>query len=163
MSDLDCSEFVGRLLDLCTGIGHDGRPDPRPESVEAFRKSRGRAVPGSPVLSVTEIRNDVTGEGPGTELKQVFESLGIRQKSGCLCNIILRRMNNAGPEGCRSQRNELVEQIRTNATQFGIRHWAGAAARAVASGIAFRINPVDPIPGLFDEAVRRAEEKEKNA
>lgn len=29
-----CDELPGRLRDLCTGIGHDGRPNPRPQDVE---------------------------------------------------------------------------------------------------------------------------------
>lgn len=33
----DCSQFSGRARDLCDGVGHDGRPDPRPEASEYWR------------------------------------------------------------------------------------------------------------------------------
>lgn len=33
----DCSQFTGRARDLCDGVGHDGRPDPRPEAVASWR------------------------------------------------------------------------------------------------------------------------------
>lgn len=32
----DCSQQVGRALDLCTGQGHDGRPDPAQRAVQAW-------------------------------------------------------------------------------------------------------------------------------
>ena len=38
MTDCDCSQLTGRKLDLCTGVGHDGRKDPRPEASKAFRE-----------------------------------------------------------------------------------------------------------------------------
>lgn len=49
----DCSKFEGRKLDLCEGVGHDGRPDPRPEAVAAFRVRHCSGEPVSPPTSVT--------------------------------------------------------------------------------------------------------------
>lgn len=34
-----------------------------------------------------------------------------------------------------------------------------AAFWAAMTGLAFKVNPLDPIPGLFEEAIRRAEVK----
>ena len=34
----DCTRYKGRLYDLCTGKGHDGRPDPDPEMAARWRE-----------------------------------------------------------------------------------------------------------------------------
>src|SRR5690606_21696263 len=40
----ECEQFVGRLRDLCEGRGQDGRPDPHPKFVDAFRKQHGLSI-----------------------------------------------------------------------------------------------------------------------
>lgn len=42
---IGCEQFTGRLLDLCTGCGHAGRPDPSERAVLEFR-----ALHGLPLL-----------------------------------------------------------------------------------------------------------------
>lgn len=37
----DCDQFTGRLLDLCRGCGHEGRPDPPDHAVQSFRALHG--------------------------------------------------------------------------------------------------------------------------
>jgi len=44
-----CEKYTKRQRDLCEGRGRDGRPDPPPEAVAAFRYKEG--VSGSPVVT----------------------------------------------------------------------------------------------------------------
>lgn len=50
----ECEQFPGRLRDLCDGRGRDGRPHPRREHSDNFRKANGlppipaNLVPGGP-------------------------------------------------------------------------------------------------------------------
>lgn len=96
---------------------------------------------------------------PGTKLKMLLLSLKIRAKGHCDCESIMRDMDRLGVDGCKRDRKLLIERLRENAKEYGIGDWMVAAMGAVGHGLAFSINPLDPIPSLFDEAVRRAESK----
>lgn len=96
-------------------------------------------------------------QGPGTELKALLASVGIHPGPTCPCHDMARKMDEWGVTGCREHRGEIVMHIQG---QMGNRSWReklSAAAKATASGLAFRLSPTD-IPGsLVDEAIRRAE------
>jgi hypothetical protein len=66
-----------------------------------------------------------------------------------------------GVAGCRGEHyQEIVDRFRAYASKYGWATKLKAAALAVKTGLAFRLNPLDPAPGIVDEAIRRAEEKE---
>lgn len=43
----ECIGYLGRMLDICVGKGHDGRPDPTPEHVRHYRAQWGLPPLGS--------------------------------------------------------------------------------------------------------------------
>lgn len=94
--------------------------------------------------------------GPGTELKGVFDELAI-EDDGCGSCLILRLyMNRIGIDGCRRERQVLAGKLAAKAKKRGWGTKLTAAAGAVTSGLAFRINPLDPYGSLIDLAVERA-------
>jgi hypothetical protein len=58
--------------------------------------------------------------------------------------------------GCEANRPEILGRLRAAQARLGWPDRLRAAARAVSSGLAFRLNPLDPAPGLLAEALRRA-------
>ena len=101
--------------------------------------------------------------GPGSEFKALANSLGIANAKGCDCEAIRREMDQLGVDGCRRDRDRLIASIRENAAKVSWLQKAMAVVPALLTGIAFVVDPLDPVPGLFDEAVRLAEEKQKTA
>lgn len=97
--------------------------------------------------------------GPGTELKALLASLGLTPPGGCGCDDLAARMDAWGVAGCRERREDILARLRANAAKVGWLAKLKAGALAVAVGLAFRLDPRDPYPGLLDEAIRRAEAK----
>jgi hypothetical protein len=102
------------------------------------------------------------GYGPGTELKGLLAQLDIMPGPNCDCNAKARQMDLWGVAGCRLNYDVIVGWMREGAPRWRWQDKLAAAARAVATGIAFKLNPLDPYPGLVTEAIRRAEERQKN-
>jgi hypothetical protein len=103
------------------------------------------------------------GFGPGTELKKILAALGIQPGPQCTCNARAAQMDAWGVEGCRARRDEIAQWMRDGQGQWGWKDRLAAATKAVQTGLAFRLNPLDPFPGLIDEAIRRAESAEEDA
>jgi hypothetical protein len=103
------------------------------------------------------------GYGPGTELKRILDSLGIQAPENCGCRATMRAMDDLGVEGCRDQFELIVAKIRENAEKWGWGKLSGlaklpaAGLKAILSGLAFRVNPLDPIPGVVEQAILAAE------
>jgi len=109
------------------------------------------AKPSAQLTAIT------AGTGPGSQLWRLLESLGIRHTATCPCLQMAERMNAWGPAGCRLARAEIVDQMRTNAKQYGWGTVAKAAAAAIRIGLAWRLDLADVYGSLLDEAIRRAE------
>lgn len=75
----------------------------------------------------------------------------------CNCNALRSEMNALGVDGCRRMRDHLLVQLRDNAAHVPWTSYATATVAAVRTGIAWRLNPLDPVGSLLDEAIRRAE------
>ncbi len=97
------------------------------------------------------------GHGPGSQLWRLLESLGVQHSADCQCLTRAEQMNAWGPAGCREHRDDIIAWMRQGQDRFGWRDKLTAATRAVTTGLAFRLNPLDPFPGIIDEAIRRAE------
>jgi hypothetical protein len=97
------------------------------------------------------------GHGPGTELKKILESLGIQSSPTCDCRSKASQMDLWGVEGCRENRETIIEWMRAGQGRWGWKDKLAASAKAVTSGLAFKLNPLDLFPSLIDEAIRRAE------
>jgi len=117
------------------------------------------------------------GFGPGTELKKMLVSVGIQSSPTCDCNAKMHIMDGWGVQGCRDNRDTIIQWLTTNAERWGWLTPSGATVsqedpdikklstieklaigwRSIRTGIAFQVNWMDPFPGLVDEAIRRAE------
>src|SRR5688572_28532212 len=95
--------------------------------------------------------------GPGTELKRILNSLGFLPDN-CLCNTRMLTMDAWGADGCRKNYKGIVGWLREEQANRGWLAKAKAGVLALASGIAMKVNPLDPAPGLLDEAIRRWEQ-----
>ncbi len=107
------------------------------------------------------------GYGPGTETKRILEKLDIHSQPGCDCNTKMAQMDMWGIEGCRLRRTIIVNWFKDNYKKWG---WAkltdnqsylSVAWKAVFSGLAFQINPLDPWGSLVDLAISNAEKSHK--
>lgn len=97
------------------------------------------------------------GYGPGTELKALLAALGVEEKPNCDCNAKALQMDLWGLAGCRAHFDEIVGWMREGQGRWGWQEKIAIAAKAVATGLAFKVNWSDPFPGLIEEAIRRAE------
>ena len=115
--------------------------------------------------------------GPGAEMKAMLkEEFGVT-KQCCACTNMMNQMNRWGANGCKLHHGEIVAVMRVNDAQIKAQQTklekAATVVKAAAtvawnaftlqSGLAFKVNWTDPIPGLVDEAIRRAEAKEAAA
>lgn len=131
---------------------HPSTPRP-PGTVRMARHVQPQSAPEPPL-----------GEGPGTELTEMFRELKI---PGCkLCKDLARRMNAWGTEGCRQHRDLIVNDIKGRERKMGLVERMRAGFNAVLSGLAFQaglgnLTPENLIPWMVDEAIRRAEEKQR--
>jgi len=87
--------------------------------------------------------------GPGSQLWRLLESLGVQHKSDCACLTRAEQMNAWGQAGCREHRDEILTWMREGQDRFGWRDKLTAATRAVTTGLAFRLNPLDPFPASW--------------
>lgn len=92
----------------------------------------------------------------GTELKLLFQSIGIHPRYDCSCFALIARMNRIGVDGCRVEFEDLVLQLEDNAKRYNWKRRVSAANKALASGLAFRVNWLNPIPSFLDIAIERA-------
>lgn len=94
----------------------------------------------------------------GDILAGIFRELGVENCiPGGGCQSTRGRMNAAGIRGCKDHRQEFIDEIKSRAAAIPLSAWMKAGAMAIVTGLVFVVNPIDPIPGLFDEAIRRAE------
>ena len=97
------------------------------------------------------------GFGPGTELKAILATLGIAHSPTCDCNARARQMDEWGVPGCKMRRDEIIEWLREGQARWGWKDKLAAAAKAVTSGLALKLNPLDVFSSLVDESIQRAE------
>jgi hypothetical protein len=102
------------------------------------------------------------GFGPGTELSAILASLDINPAPSCDCKGKANQMDIWGVDGCRARMSEIVGWMRDGQGRWGWKDKLHAAAKAVTSGLAFKLDWSDPFPSLIDEAIRRAEGKGKS-
>lgn len=137
------------------------RAIPRSEPVQLGKEPRRPREAGETQQLRRESRRvPVIADGPGSELKAMLAQLGFEAGPACRCNQRAAQMDEWGVEGCKAHREEIVAWLRSEQAKRGWLEKARAAVAAVASGVAFHINPLDPAGSLFDEAIRRAEIKE---
>lgn len=116
-----------------------------------------------PVRGVLVTRHKFPDFGPGTELTVILKDLGAPAEKCASCVSFAHVMNLWGVAGCKAKRETIVARLNDQKTKRGWTFTAGAVLKAVTTGLAFSINPLDPIGSIVDEAIRRAEVKEAAA
>jgi hypothetical protein len=122
-------------------------------------------------LTILACREEDFPQGPGRELKLILKHLGIRPTPHCSCNTHVKTMNAWGVEMCKENREQIITWLNEGKGNWG---WGSIfdmfklAGKVAASALTFgsvvwKLNPFDPIPGLVDEAIRRAEVKENGS
>lgn len=100
-----------------------------------------------------------TTDGVGSEVSAILSSLGIAAESCGGCREMIRRMNAWGVEGCREHRDEILARLREKTAESAWGLKLKAAAIALVNGLAFKLDWLDPSPGILDEAIRRFESR----
>lgn len=111
--------------------------------------------PGETIRLGTVAPAPELSSGPGTELKAIFRSLGLPTCGPCHAWASLMDQN--GVRWCRDNKQLIVARLREardEATWFQKRR---AEVLAIATGLAFHLDPLDPLGSVVDEAIRRAE------
>lgn len=70
--------------------------------------------------SVKKYSPAVNKSGPGTELKKMFLSWGIKPSAGCKCNQRSLQMDSWGPDECEQRMEEIIGWLRDEATARGL-------------------------------------------
>jgi hypothetical protein len=123
-------------------------------NVPAYRDVWDRASSARRVVA-RQAQPPDTGTGPGTELKAMLKGLGF---STCgKCSETAKRMDEGGPSWCRSNRFTIVARLVEARKAAGWLEKLRATGLALSSGLAFSLDPLDPLGSLVDEAIRRAE------
>lgn len=99
---------------------------------------------------------------PGTELKKLLATLGLDSVLGCSCNDRARMMDAWGPEGCLDRKQEILGWLRESAKQTTTGAYLKAITKAVTSGMAFKLDPFNPVESLLDEAIKRSQTSENS-
>ena len=107
----------------------------------------------------TKLRIWPRGFGPGTELMNILKTLHVEEKPGCPCRARARQMDEWGPAVCREHLDEIVGWMREGAPRWGWTERLRAAAAAVATGLVFELDWLDPFPTLVTKAIELAEER----
>lgn len=140
----------------------DGTHVPNPGVRIAGAPPGGRTIPANPPnpAATAALSGAV---GPGTHLKIMLDSVGLnagtlKGAGTCGCDDLAAQMDAWGPNGCREHRAEIVAKLRENKDKTPWAVYLGAMMKMATTGLAVRINPMDQLGSLVDEAVRRAEE-----
>lgn len=95
---------------------------------------------------------------PGDALATLIRELGLRRRGEPRCGRCdegAKLMNQWGVEGCHARREEILSWLRGEAEALTWLETLKAASRAALGGLAFKLDPFDPAPGILDEALRR--------
>lgn len=127
------------------------------------REERPAPLPPAPLpaprAAAMKKKTAATTTGPGTELKAILASCGVWPDKACTCNSFAKRMDAWGPEKCRANRNYIIEWVKAQQRKRGWTQTLTAGLGALVNGVAFKVNPLDPVPSLVDLAIERAEKK----
>ncbi len=96
--------------------------------------------------------------GVGTHLKLLLKEFGVNADlCGEGCGSFAAMMDGWGIEGCRQNREAILERLRQRYKETSWKTALNAAFQSVVTWNVFGIDVLHPIEWLVDEAVRRAE------
>jgi hypothetical protein len=105
------------------------------------------------------------GYGPGTEMFEMLQEIGVTERPNCSCKSTALQMDRWGVAGCREEPNFkwILDQVNHNAVNWSWAEKFQIAATAALDTknwkLAWRLNPLDLNRSLIEEAIRRAEMK----
>lgn len=146
---------------------HGARAAQNADALARIERDHGHHIPMRDSAEVRVARQQrfdrvVSGYGVGSKLWRLLASLGIAHTATCSCLALAEEMNALGSAGCRRERTRLVEAMRSNAKEYGWGTVATAAAKALASGLAWKLDLRDVYGSLLDEAILQAESQISN-
>jgi hypothetical protein len=144
--------FCGDWSEISPGVWRCG---------ECGRRAAAKTREMLPVRKICRVSQPVFEEhefGPGHELMALLKEFKLPPLTGCGCKAKARKMDHWGVAGCWERFDEIVDWLREAADKQG-RMAKIRAAFSCPVSLAFHINPLDPIPSLVREAIRRAEAK----
>lgn len=96
-------------------------------------------------------------DGVGSQLAGILHAMDIPYLPTCACEWWIGQMNSWGADGCREHRVEIIEHLHDAKRRWGPNKMQFAkAALAAVKEVGFRLNPLDPVGSILDEAIRRA-------
>ena len=103
------------------------------------------------------------GFGPGTELKKILESVGVKPSPTCDCNAKALQMDMWGSAECTANFDQIVGWMKAGEERWGwTGKWKAAAKLAIKDPmLALTLDPSDPFPGLIKAAIKRAKKEEQ--
>lgn len=125
----------GRRLLVCDGCGIKRCTEWRPDQIKHYCRER-------PLKPPTH--------GPGTELKKIFDSLGIHPKASCQCAARMDEMNRRGVQGCLDTKAEILGWLQEAYGESSFSERATAGILAIANGYPMTLS------GLLDLAIELA-------
>lgn len=93
--------------------------------------------------------------GPGVQLKFIFQELGFEACG--ICGEWICKMEQWGPDGCREHASEIIARLREAADKLSWGERFKLLGRTVSTGWVVKVNWLDPLPSLLNEAIQRAE------
>lgn len=100
--------------------------------------------------------------GVGTELKKIFSDLGLKWKTGCTCEEIMKEMNIKGVEYVEANFDVYVQRLNENKKKYGILDHVVAGWRTFTTGLYKEINIGQPIESTLQLAIQRYKEELAN-
>jgi glycosyltransferase involved in cell wall biosynthesis len=176
-------EFILKLSSMSSkylGI-HDTKDKYKPELISILKKliatdewyvdHHSNADWGFTVLSRSKPEQEVVAwypeDGPGTELKTILASYGLKATENCGCNTMANQMNLWGPENCLKEDNltYISKMLEANAKKWfdtsDATWWKKTTIGF--SLIKDFVNPSNPYEGLVKLAVNRYNKRKNNA
>lgn len=100
-------------------------------------------------------------EGPGTEMLQLTNELGIVSPPACGCKSMAATMDRLGVHGCRERITDLRLSVAAGWDAWGWRDKLKAVTAATWKSAGLGVSPTDPVRDLLEIAIERAEQKTK--
>lgn len=134
-----------KLCKLCPLVDKPCEPRPIPENLTEIVTAAG----------LKQAKDNLPpGYGPGTELKKLFKTMGLKPKSSCQCDARAAKMDRNGIQWCRDNRDTILGWLAEGYDHAGWLEKLKAGALAVTHGLPLTLE------GILDEAIRRAEAKQ---
>lgn len=154
---------MATIQEWLDGSTRDGKQLPLAK-VNAYRDRRG--LPPIERTATSPMPQQISRQHPqcpirrgvGTHLKLLLKEFGVNSDlCGEGCGSFAAMMDGWGIEGCRKNREAILERLRQRYKETSWKTALNAAFQSVVTGNVFGMDVLHPIEWLVDEAVRRAE------